>query len=97
MKNYKILEETEKAVKLMVKCYYLTHKEGCRSAVGLLTADKSELRVSESEYPIWCPKSAINASGELSEWFIKQTASKFRHARGFSFANAEGIYEFLYN
>ena len=95
MKTYLILQETEKAVKLSIRCYYI-NKEGSKSVINMLTADKSELKMTEYDNFVWCPKSAIDSEGKLAEWFVKQTFSKFNGVRGISFANGEGNFENIY-
>lgn len=96
MKTYKILQETEKAIKLLVKCYYVSTKESSTSVINTLLSEKSDLKVTEYEYGVWCPKSAIGSNGDFDSWFIKQTINKFRGSKGISFANESGFYETIY-
>jgi hypothetical protein len=92
MKTYKIIEETEKAVKLLIRCYYVS-KEGTNSVINMLTAEQSELKLTEYDSFVWCPKSAIDSEGNLAAWFVKQTFSKFNRVRGISFANENGEFK----
>lgn len=92
MKTYKVIEETEKAVKLSIRCYYV-NKEGTNSVINMLTAEKSELKITEYDIFVWCPKSAIDSEGNLAEWFIKQALSKFNRVRGISFADENGEFK----